>query len=184
MPSLQTSPLAAAIALAGHILDFRGRCNRKGLLVVAGLLLGAEALTVAAVLLLGVDQQHAAVLALKALFVWTAFTAASKRLHDLGHSAWAILWTFGAICLWSAALTLVVFFGVGEQALLPQSSWYMGILVATIAPVFAATLWLHLAKGEAGANRFGPVPEGIGFSRGAAGAGPGRVAIAGAGAEA
>ena len=58
-------------------------------------------------------------------------------------------------------LMIVVY---GDQILIPGSAGYVGTLTLNMLPILAATLWLHFAKGNSGANAYGPPPEATGFS--------------------
>lgn len=150
--------------LVWHMVDPRGRCNRKGLLIVAGLLLATELVTGAFVWLSGADLNSGAVLALKTVFLWTAICAGSKRLHDLNLRAWWMLGTLAMTTVWTFILVTAMAVTMGTAVLQPGTSWYFAALVLSAAPIFAATLWLHFRKGHAGNNRFGVEPTGLGFS--------------------
>ena len=81
------------------------------------------------------------VLAVMALFVAASFAAGVRRMHDLGHSGgWvALIWVGGL-----AGLPMIAF-----------QAWWLAL------PVVAALIavgWLLLAKGDAGANRYGEAP--------------------------
>jgi uncharacterized membrane protein YhaH (DUF805 family) len=102
-------------------------------------------------------------------FFWLALAAASKRLHDLGRSAW---WTLAAFLGVVVVVTLIVLTAaiiLGLGALHPSSPHFRAVHLATLVgatvPIFAATMWLHLARGTPGPNRYGPEPTGIGFAR-------------------
>lgn len=146
------------------LADPRGRCNRRGLLVVATLLLGVEIVLVAAMSLGIVSPGGAGLLPVKAAILWVAIAACSKRLHDTGRSAWMMAWALPVTIAWSLAATIAVAMHVGLEALVPSSPWYFACLGLTMVPVVAGTLWLHVAPGEAGPNRYGPAPDGLGFA--------------------
>jgi uncharacterized membrane protein YhaH (DUF805 family) len=151
-------------AFALQLFDPRGRCNRKGLLIVAGLLLGVELIAGLALWATEARLDGTAALALKLIFCWLALAAGSKRLHDMNLSAWWMLAAVGATIVWTMLLSLALALAIGVEVLQPTSSWYWGMLAGTTLPVFCATLWLHFARGAGGANRFGPEPAGLGFS--------------------
>ena len=155
---------ASVSQLMVHMLDPRGRCNRKGLLIVAVLLLAAEVLVGAMLWLAGAALDGGAVITFKTICVWFAICAGSKRLHDLNLSAWWMLGTLAVTTLWTLALVVALFVTVGDGAMLPGSGWYMLALAGSATPILAATLWLHFRKGESGLNRFGSEPQGLGFS--------------------
>ena len=150
--------------LACHMLDPRGRCNRKGLLIVAGLLLAAEIVVGLALWLAGVDLEGGGVLAIKAVCVWLAVCAGSKRLHDLNLSAWWMLGMLAISILATFALVVAMMVVLGPEALQPGTAWYFAALAGSMMPILAATLWLHFRKGQPGVNRFGAEPRGIGFA--------------------
>ena len=156
--------LSSVVELLSHMNDPRGRCNRKGLLIVAGLLLGAELVVGALLWLAGADIEGPAVIAFKAVCVWSAICAGSKRLHDMNLRAWWMLGTLALTTLWTLILVVVLYVAVGEQALEPGSGWYLIALAGSALPILGATLWLHFRRGAPGINRFGVEPQGIGFS--------------------
>jgi uncharacterized membrane protein YhaH (DUF805 family) len=156
-----------AQALATFLLqvaDPRGRCNRQGLLIVAGLLLGLEAVAAGAVWLTGAAIDGGLAVTLKLVFVWFAFSAGAKRLHDLDLSAWWMAGMIGITTVWSVVVVLGLVMTVGAVVLQPTSRWYLAAVMATSLPVFAGTLWLHFARGATADNRFGAVPTGLGLS--------------------
>lgn len=146
------------------LIDPRGRCNRKGLLIIASLMLVIQIGLASAFWGFGVSLTGVAATLFKLLFCWLALAACSKRLHDLDRSAWTLAWVLPATIVWTLVVALGFAFGLGIETLMPRSPWYPVAMGASMAPMFAAALWLHLAKGTAGANRFGPEPDGAGFS--------------------
>ena len=66
------------------------RASRKGFRTIATALIAIEVLGAALIWLGGFDGRSLPVTALKALFIWAALAGASKRLHDIGLSAWWI----------------------------------------------------------------------------------------------
>lgn len=150
--------------VALELFDPRGRCNRKGLLIIAVVLLALQAAAGAAMWLGLVQHGGPAARIAEAVFVLLAFTATSKRLHDMGLSAWWILAAFAGMSAWSAVLAMALVLTVGAAALQPGSAAFMVAVVGVMIPAFVATLWLHLKKGDASPNRFGPEPGALGFS--------------------
>lgn len=156
--------MPAAAAFIFELFDPRGRCNRKGLLMVACVLLATQVLMGLALWQTGVGFDGAAALVLKLGFFWLALAAAAKRLHDCGLSARWILWSTLILITWCFVLATTLAIAYGPEALIPGSTPFNLALAGMITPIFAATLWLHFAPGEAQANKYGPVPAGLGAS--------------------
>lgn len=154
----------SASEIAHAFLDPRGRCDRQGLLLIAIVLLVLQLVLGGALWLADVDLTGTVALALKAVFLWAAVAAASKRLHDFGRSAWWLLGGLAASVAWSFALAFAAIFTVGPEALTPQSPWFAAFFAGTSLPLFAALMWLHFAKGMQGPNRFGPATNAWGFA--------------------
>jgi uncharacterized membrane protein YhaH (DUF805 family) len=150
--------------LVPTLLDPRGRCNRKGLLIIATAMFGIQAGLAAAFWGLGWNLTGPGATMLKLLFCWLALSACSKRLHDLNLSAWNMAWALPVTVLWTLGTALAFVFSFGLESLTPKSPWYLVAMGSSMLPMLAATLWLHFAKGTPGANRFGPEPDGLGFS--------------------
>ncbi len=140
-----------------------GRCNRSGFLAIAVGMLALQVAAVALCLFAKIDPDGPLVLALNLTFFWFVNTAVSKRLHDVGLSAWWILKAGAGIVVWT------VVFVVGLMLVMPGTAfepgaigWYMAV-GGTVLPVFAAILWLHCVHGEVGPNVYGAEPVGWGF---------------------
>lgn len=157
--------MPAALRLILIIADPRGRCNRKGLAVLAVALLAVQMVAAIAIWAAGAPLDGPVAVALKLGFLWLALAAASKRLHDTGRSAWWILWCLIGILVWSTVVATTLLIVLGDRILSPGSGGFETHFALTMLPVIAATLWLHFAKGEACANRFGPCPERHGLSQ-------------------
>lgn len=148
-----------------HMLfDPRGRVDRKGLLVLALALLALQALFAGALATGLLAVSSAPAILIKLAFLWVALVAASKRLHDLGRSAWWIAITLAAMIVWAVIAVLIVLPIYGQAMLVPGSDGYMVTLALNMLPILAATLWMHFAKGEPVDNRYGPAPDATGFS--------------------
>jgi len=156
MPHLPTSVL--------QVFDPRGRCNRKGLLLAAAILL---ALQVAMALVLwsaGFDLDSPLVQPFNLAFCWVAFALICKRLHDLGRSAW---WIPAAVLIWLIAIISLagaIVLSGDPDLLAPGITVYWIAVAAMLFPLLAAALWLHTARGDTGGTRFGPEPATHGFS--------------------
>ena len=153
-----------ALHFVATLLDPRGRCNRRGLFVLALALLGVQfgAGVLLSVVGLGLDTLVGMFVA--ALFLWIGFTAVSKRLHDIDASAW---WFLGASVFWLVGVTVLsITFGflLGADALAEGTRGYYILLALMMLPLLAAMLWLHLRPGQLAANRFGPAPRHSGFA--------------------
>ncbi len=151
--------------IAQELVDPRGRCNRKGLVILAVAILALEAVIGLIVLALGISLEGPLAISIKLAFFWTAFAAASKRLHDLGRSAWWVAAGLLGLIVWSFALAIAALMAFGPHVLTTSTAVYAAIMIGTMLPALAALLWLHFAKGHPGPNKFGPQPEGLGFSR-------------------
>lgn len=148
------------------LFDPRGRASRSGLLAVAALLMAADAVAVAVIMATGAAFTGPGALAFKIISVWIATAAVAKRLHDVGRSAWWVVKGLVALVGWSivvAALLLTRF--NAADAVNPGHIAFWINLSVTAAPTLAALIWLHVARGTPGANRFGPEPDARGFSR-------------------
>jgi uncharacterized membrane protein YhaH (DUF805 family) len=117
------------MSLAGLVchLDFSGRCNRRGLLVIAVVLLALQLLLATIVWLAGVPGSHPFVQLLQFVFFWLSLAAAAKRLHDCGLSAWWLL--AGALGLMGCCfiVTIAAVALLGPMTLAPGN---LGFIVA------------------------------------------------------
>ena len=144
--------------------DPRGRCNRKGLLLAAAILLTLQVAVGLALWVAGFDLASPVLLPLDVAFCWAAFALISKRLHDLGRSAW---WIPAIVLIWLAAIISLagaIVLSGDPDMLAPGTTSYWITFAAMLMPLLVAALWLHSAKGHAGDNRFGPEPTAHGFS--------------------
>lgn len=156
--------MSSAMRLVLSVFDPRGRCNRRGLLLIALALLAIQALTALAIWLSGAALDAPVAIAIKLVFLWLAIAAAAKRLHDTGRSAWGILWSLLAIVAWSTVVAIALLLIMGDRMLVPGSGGFETHFALTMLPVLAATLWLHFAPGEPQPNRYGPSPSGNGIA--------------------
>lgn len=148
-----------------ELVDPRGRCNRKGLLIVACILLALELLAGLAMAAGLVPLGSPAAWMLKAAFVWMAIAGAVRRLHDVGMSGWRILCAIVALSVWCFVFTTAAAIALGPENLVPGTAGFLAVFGALMAPVLMLALWLHVAPGDPRPNRYGPVPDGLGFSR-------------------
>lgn len=147
------------------LLDPRGRIDRRGLLLLALALLALQGLFAGALAAGMMAIDGAPALIVKTAFLWIALVAAAKRLHDLGRSAWWIAIAFVATIVWGVVAVLAAYPVFGRDMLVAGSTGYMAALALNMVPILAATLWMHFARGEQAANRYGPAPDATGFSR-------------------
>lgn len=150
-----------------RLFDPRGRCNRKGLALVALVLLPLQ--LVFAVLVLGFELEwdHPFALAGKVVFLWIAYAAVVNRLHDLGRGAIWFLYSALIYLVWSIGVALVAIAGFGPEGIATGGAGFYFVLVANCGAMVAALLYIHFQPGQTGPNRFGPVPGADGFSHGA-----------------
>ena len=147
-----------------ELLDPRGRCNARGLQRLTLCLLVLQAAIAALLWLAGFEVDGAVATSLNVAFCWIGFTSVSKRLHDMGRTAWwfaaaAVIWFVGAVLL-----SFVVIMTAGSGALDEGMTARIVLLVAMVAPVMIALLWMHVVPGNRGDNRFGPQPGAHGFA--------------------
>ena len=142
-----------------------GRCNRTGMILVSTYVVSIEAGFLGALWAGGWTADGVAADLLRLFCLWMSFASFSKRLHDLGRSAW---WLIGGaavliawLCLISAALAILG----GSAALQPGSPLFKLSVAAAVMPMIAAIFYLHLAAGQSEDNHYGPVPAPIGFSQ-------------------
>ncbi|MGE0626642.1 MAG: DUF805 domain-containing protein [Hyphomicrobiaceae bacterium] len=152
-------------ALVFELVSPSGRCNRKGLVILAVAMLGLEAVFGLMVYAGGGLLGGVLAISLKAVVMWMAIAAAAKRLHDIGRSAWWIMGGLAALITWSFVLTTGIAVWMGPEELARSSLAFGSVFAGTLLPALAVLLWLHFARGETGANAHGPVPQGLGFSR-------------------
>mgnify|MGYP001229691943 CR=1 FL=1 len=170
MSALHAAAAAAAVRTASlELMTPSGRCDRRGLLIAALMLLALQAAQAAAMIGLSVPHNHPLAVASTGVLLWLSTTAVAKRLHDLSLSAWRILWAALGVVAWSVAVGAGVVVAFAPERVEPGQAGYWTAIVATMVPVLAMTLWLHFAKGLRGANAYGPEPAGFGFSRWEAG---------------
>ena len=147
-----------------ELLDPRGRCNARGLQRLTVCLLVLQTAVGALLWSSGAELGGAVATALNVAFCWIGFTAVSKRLHDIGRTAW---WFLAAATIWflgAVLVSLVLVLVLGEGAVDEGTAGHTRLVVAMVAPVMLTLLWLHFVPGNAGDNRFGPVPADYGFS--------------------
>ncbi len=134
------------------LFDPRGRADRLDMLLAAVAMVGIEAFLTLSGLNDGTFSWAA-----KGVALWICIAVSGKRLRDMGYSAWWLLAGAAVICIWSAFVAFGFLLFVGPDALSEGSLGLLALVGVTMMPAIGLALWLHLAEGEARANRFGPV---------------------------
>ncbi|MEM8972532.1 MAG: DUF805 domain-containing protein [Pseudomonadota bacterium] len=142
-----------------------GRINRTGFLYLALIILGIQVATYGMTLSFGLQAESTVLRVFDLATLWICLTAAAKRLHDTGRGAIWILYAVAGSLAFSVLLIMVAVVTLGPTVLQPQNPLYIWIVSLATVPAFGATLWLHFAKGDVAANRFGPTPDHTGFSQ-------------------
>ena len=145
-----------AADLAPHLLDPRGRSGRGDFLRVAITLFVLQLVLLGFLWGIGSEIDGLLVLPVNVLFCWMAYAAVSRRLHDLGRSAW---WMPAAVGIWIAAGFLVALFAallIGPHAVKPGRPGFWLVFACLLVPPMFVALWLHLAAGEGRPNQYGP----------------------------
>lgn len=149
-------PFAHHLAL--QLVDPRGRANRRDFLHAAIALFALQCLCLAGITLFDPQAQGLWLLPVNLAFAYMACAATSRRLHDLGRSAW---WMPAAVALWIVT-GFVIAFGlaliVGHHALAPGAPGFWLTFACLLAAPLAGALWLHITPGDGGSNKFGPAP--------------------------
>jgi uncharacterized membrane protein YhaH (DUF805 family) len=132
----------------GRLFGFRGRLGRSGFAALSLGVLAVVAMGVPLLILVSLDRADGGtdglagpgLLIPPALAVagWSLLALGAKRLHDLGLSAWHLAW-----------IALVPLAAAGLHGLL---QWPVAL---------GPWVWLCVARGMEGPNRFGPDPSGL-----------------------
>lgn len=166
---VEFQPPARSIMLSdiSHVLlSPAGRCDRRGLLIIALVLLTLQVVAGFALLVSGASIHGPAALALDLLFVWLGTVALVKRLHDIDRRGWWLAAATVVLLLWSVVLTIGLMLVLPAASFAPGEPGYLASIAGLMLPVFAAILWLHCVPGQPTENRFAPVPDGWGFAHG------------------
>lgn len=146
--------------------DPRGRVNRKGLIVLAAILIGAQLGVVGAQKIFALDIGPGLEAAINLVLLWICLAGVSKRMHDLDVGAWHLIWSTLLLVTAAVGSAIVSVYCLGDEAMVPGNFGFLIVTAVVLAPVVFATVWLHCAVGTDTANRFGPAPGPSGFSRG------------------
>lgn len=135
------------------------------MILLAAVLVGAQAGVYGALFATGLRLPLATELAINAVFIWLGFAAVAKRMHDLGAGTIRlgvaiVAWVALAFVVGRATVALF-----GEEPMVFGGTGYLIVAASVFLPVIAGTIWLHCAPGDEGGNRFGPVPGATGLSR-------------------
>ena len=145
-----------AADLAPHLLDPRGRSGRLDLLRVAIAMFALQLLLLGVLWGIGSQVDALLVLPVNVLFCWMAYAAVSRRLHDLGRSAWWMPVAFGAWVFVGFLVALLVAVVRGPEAVQAGRPGFWMVFACLLVPPLLVALWLHLAAGEGRPNRYGP----------------------------
>jgi uncharacterized membrane protein YhaH (DUF805 family) len=156
--------MAHATNFAVQLLDPRGRCDRKGFLVAATLLLSAQGLVALGLWLSGLGFDGGAALGVNLAFCWLGYAAVSKRLHDMGRSSWWFATGLAGWLIASMVFAVGVAVAAGPEQLAPGTPTHDAVFAVMMLPLVIGLLWLHVRPGERAANKYGPVPSAFGFS--------------------
>ena len=149
-------------------LDFfdpRGRVNRRGFIIFAAVLIGAQAGLYGALIANGGAFHTGLSNLINAVLFWMGYVAVSKRLHDFGFSAWRLAAALAGMAIWCFALSFTLVGVLGEDGFEPGGAGWIAAAAGTLLPLAGMTLWIHCGRGDAAPNRFGPAPGASGLSR-------------------
>ena len=119
------------------LFDPRGRVDRKGLALLAAVLIGAQSGVYGALFATGWHLPVGADVLINAVFVWISYAAVAKRLHDLGVSAARLVWATLGLVVFSLAVAFTVIFLLGEDAVMPGAIGYLLVAASVFLPVIA-----------------------------------------------
>ena len=147
-----------------ELVDPRGRVNRKGLILLTTVMLGAQTGVYSAMYKMGIEPQTGIGLVFHSLFLWLGIVAVSKRLHDLGIRATSLIWAALGFVVWSLVLAFAIVAVISNGTTEPGGlALTLGVL-ASMLPLFVLAVWLHCATGDAGSNCYGDAPGAHGFA--------------------
>lgn len=146
------------------LYDPRGRCSRKGLLIVLGITLALQIALGMMIWKMGLPFTGGVATGIKLVFVWIALSATSQRLHDMGLSGWWIPAAIVALIVWWTGVSVAAFLLMQAGTITTSNASLLALVCVFYLPIIAAAAWLHCAKGAAGENRYGPAPDESGFS--------------------
>ena len=146
------------------LFDPRGRIDRKGMIWLALFVLALQVVVYGTAWLTSSVSVQLIARACELVIFWICLCAAIKRLHDTGKGMVWVAIAIAATVAFSFVVVLVAVLTLGADALQPSAHAYWVILGLTMLPALAATIWLHVKRGEAHDNRYGPRPGPAGFS--------------------
>ena len=150
--------------IVATFFDPRGRCDRRGLLVIASVLLTLQVAAFGLSFAGFLPRGSLAGTALDLIVVWSAFVGTSKRLHDVGLPVWWVGAAFAAVVTSTIVLTILLMCFLPDAAFEVGGTGYIVVLAGNMLPVFGLCLWMHCVRGERRDNHFGPEPDASGFS--------------------
>ncbi len=146
--------------MAMQLFDPRGRAGRRDFLYAAITMFVLQVALLALVAAFDANAEGFYLLPANFAFVYMGYAAISRRMHDLGISAW---WMPAAVGIWLAAgfmLALLLALILGPSALSPGKPGFWLAFFALLAAPLTVAVWLHVAPGDSGPNQFGPPSEG------------------------
>lgn len=155
-----------------QLIDPRGRADRRDFLYAALALFLLQGLCLAAVMKFDGQAQGWWLLPVNLAFVYMACAATSRRLHDMGRSAW---WMPAAVAIWAVAgflAALILALALGSDALAHGELGFWVVFACLLSPPLSVAIWLHVTPGSDGPNCFGP-PSDPGADRSRAHPAPG-----------
>ena len=152
--------MSSSVHFALQLADPRGRCDRTDFIWASITLVAAQLAFALGLWVTNAGYMGWRGLVANVVFVWLGYAAISKRLHDLGRSAW---WLLGAMLGWlvgAGALATAIVVAAGPSAIEPGAAGYLATFALMMLPPLVLAVWLHVAEGEPVDNRYGPVPAG------------------------
>ncbi|MDX2202797.1 MAG: DUF805 domain-containing protein [Hyphomicrobiaceae bacterium] len=142
--------------LALQLVDPRGRADRRDFLLAALALFVLQGLCLLVLMRYDAEAEGLWLLPVNLGFVYMAYAATSRRLHDMDRSAW---WMPIAIVVWALAgfvAALTVGLVLGADVLAPGQPGFWTVFACLLSAPVTVAIWLHVTPGSDGSNRFGP----------------------------
>jgi len=165
-PGIGAAPLASSVSASAYdfataLFSFQGRLRRQHFWISWLICLGVG-VVIGWIPLIGVLISLA--------LIWPNLAITVKRLHDMGQSGWLAAIPFaagviGAIAILATVGSAMVANGGNMDSEDPAAVWALigpsfGIITLIILVQLGFLLWIGIAEGQPGENRFGPNPKG------------------------